>query len=724
MTKYQYQPLNADKREIRILYLHPGGRDDPIHISIQHIPFNPSKDDEPFRVSKTKLREIRQTLPDNWNVYSTIEGRPIFAHHHEEEALCTSWQSPIPTSNEACSKEVDCIETRGFEGAFEAVSYTWGAAQPLCDVGVLDTQTSSTCAGTCSVGPNLLEILIHLRRLDTIRALWIDAICINQDDPFEKGEQVRRMYDIFKFASRTVIWLGQASFNSTEALQALEHLGKQLEYTSDDYFLPAPNASNQNWWQPTYPIPLNLMTWESIAQLMQRPYFERLWVVQEVQTANADAIIHCGETEVSWYYVRRAFIRCRFEMPALPQFSSPSHKREQYRADFLSRSLSTCDASLLFRLATDYKCADPRDKVFAILGLLHPSLTRSIKSSYALAVQDVYTQAFLATVHYTRRLSLLDITYQPGSGNELPSWLPDLRQPNNERHKIREGSYASASSAAHASFQSPNKLHVCGIAQGEVRAVSSIIKNHVRHSYPAIVELVISYLPDATEGECMDWCVWIMTQGHLSERWHGYDVFGSLKDATKILQRLCAGEDPAVTSVYRDWYTTNLTSLQPGRLFVTDKGQVGCGPSTVMPGDKVYVALGYDYPILLRPTRSDDHSTCYNHLGPTYVHGLMEGQALLGPIPPPWKLIIKNADPLGSFSFINHQTDEIIAHDPRLDTLPQEWHEVEEEGDARLAFHTQHYKNKSTGEIINSDPRLLPEALEARGVHLETITLV
>jgi hypothetical protein len=724
MTKYQYQPLNANKKEIRILHLHPGGRDDPIHISIQHIPFNPSKDHEPFRVSKKRLREIGQALPDSWSVNSTIEGRLIFAYHPKDEALCTSWQSPIPTSNEINSTGVDYTETRKFAGAFEAVSYTWGAVQPLCDVGVLDAQSSSTYAGTCSVGPNLLEMLFHLRRLDTTRALWIDAICINQDDPFEKGQQVRRMYDIFKFASRTVIWLGKASDNSTEALQALEHLGKQLEYTSDDYFLPAPNASEKDWWQPTCPIPLNSMAWKSVAQLMQRPYFERLWVVQEVQMANSNAIMHCGETEVSWYYVRRAFIRCHSEMSAIPQLSSPSHRREQYRADFLSRSLSTRDASLLFRLATDYKCADPKDKVFAILGLLHPNLTRSIHLSYALALQDIYTQTFLATVHYTRRLGLLDIAYQPGPGNELPSWVPDLRQPNPERYKTGEGSYASASSAAHVSFQSPNKLHVCGITQGEVTAVSSIKTDHIQHSYPAIIELVTSYFPDAAEGECLDLCVWIVTQGHLSERWHGDDMFGSLKDAKKILQRLCAGEDPAVTSVHRGWYMITFASLQPSRFFVTDKGQVGCGPSNVLPGDKIYVALGYDYPILLRPTLSDNQSTCYHHLGPTYVHGLMEGQALLGPITPPWKFVFSAVNPLGSFLFLNQQTDKLTAHDPRLDILPQEWHEVEEEGDARLEFYTQHYKNKKTGEITNSDPRLLPEALRARGVQLETITLV
>jgi hypothetical protein len=724
MAPYQYQPLDVSKKEIRILHLPPGSRDDPIHISIEHIPFSPSEEDAPFRISKRRIKEIQKDLPYGWRVFSTIEGRPIFFCRTENEPLYTSWQSPIPTSNEAHSNEADFMDRRNFAGAFEAVSYTWGSARPLSNITIFDVQSPSTYAGTCSVGPNLLEMLIHLRRPETARALWIDAICINQEDPIEKGEQIRRMHDIFKFASRTVIWLGRASDDSTEALRALEHVGKQIEYTSDDYFLPSPAALEKDWWDPVHLIPLNPATWKAIAQVMQRPYFERLWVVQEVQIASPHAIFQCGETEVSWYYTRRAFIRCRLETAAFPELSSPSHKRVQRLTDYLSRSLWTSDAIFMFRLASDRKCTDPRDKVFAILGLLHPNLTRSIQSSYTLPVRDVYIQSFLATVHHTCRLGLLDTTNQHGPSSDLPSWVPDLRQPNDEIFKVRGGSYASASSGAHATFQPPYKLRVCGITQGEVKAVSPTITDQVRHSWPAFHELVSSHFPDVTEEECLDWYIWIMTQGNLSERWHGHNMFASLQEAKKILRQLCAGEEPEVASIYRDWYADNLTDQQHGRFFVTDRGKVGCGSPTVLPGDKVYVVSGYDYPILLRPTHSANGSICYNYMGPLYVDGLMEGQAFLGPIPSPWKLIINSVDPRPSFSFLNHQTDEITLQDPRLNTLPQEWHEIEEGDDPCLAINTQHYKHKTTGKVFNSDPRLLPEALETRGVRLETITLV
>jgi hypothetical protein len=62
--------------------------------------------------------------------------------------------------------------------------------------------------------------------------------------------------------------------------------------------------------------------------------------------------------------------------------------------------------------------------------------------------------------------------------------------------------------------------------------------------------------------------------------------------------------------------------------------------------------------------------------------------------------------------------------DPRLEALPSEWEEVDKEDEARLRFHVQHHRNKVTGEIINSDPRLLPEALGVRGVQLDTFVMI
>jgi hypothetical protein len=724
MAPYQYQPLDVSKKEIRILNLHPGSRDDPIRISIEHIPFSPSKDDEPSRISKKRLQKIQNDLPHDWEVYSTLEGRPIFLCCPKDAPVYSSWQSPIATSNEAHSKEADYNRTESFEGAFEAVSYTWGSAQPISLVTIIDAQSPSTYAATCSVGPNLLEMLSHLRRPETNRALWIDAICINQDDPIEKGEQIRRMCDIFKFASRTVMWLGKASVDSTEAVRALEHVGKNLEFTTTSTFIPAPDSIRKNWWNLRHLIPLLPSSWNAIANFIQRPYFERLWVMQEAQMAGQNSIMQCGETEIPWYYARRAFIRCRSDMATLPRFSSLSSRMNQRLAEDISHSLVARDISLLFKIASTRKCADPRDKVFAVFGLLPSNLTQHIQSSYTLLFRDVYIQAFLATVHFTHRLGLLDSTNQHGPWNDHPSWAPDFRLSSSDLHDANTGSYASGPSAAHILYQPPDSLQVRGIYQGQVLAVSPIIISCVRDGYLAVLELVSLHFPYITKEECLGWYVWIVTQGYLKDRWYGHSMAPSLQEAKRILQQTWARKDSEVASKYRQWYANFLSDHQPGKFFVTDRGQLGCGPPIVAPGDKVYVLSGYDKPVLVRLANSTDQSTCYHYMGPPYVYGLMEGQAFLGPLPNPWELIIDNSNMRYSFSFLNHKTGEITQQDPRLDILPQEWHEVEDKDDTRFEIYTQHYKNKTTGETISSDPRLLPEALEARGVHLETITLV
>jgi hypothetical protein len=726
MVPYQYRPLDVGRKDIRILHLYPGSRDDPIRVSIEHIAFNPSKDDEPLRISKASMRDIQKDLPWDWTVHSTIEGRPIFWCDPGDAPPYASWQSPIPSTSEAHGKDINTARARSFEGAFEAVSYTWGSAQPLTDISIMDAQSPSTWVGTCSVRSNLLDMLIHLRRPEMARALWVDAICINQEDPLEKGEQIRRMYDIFKFASRTVIWLGLASNNSTQALQALEYLGKQLEYSSDNCFLPAPDASEKNWWSLRHLIPLDSLTWSAIADLIQLPYFERLWIMQEIQAAGPNSMIQCGETEIPWYYARRAFIRCFPEMATLPQSSSLTSRRNQHVAEEISRSLAMEDVHVLFSIASGRQCADPKDKVFAILGLLPLSFTRHIQSSYTFSMQDVYIQACLATVNSTCRLGLLDRTNQHEQPNDHPSWAPDFRRSNYELHMVLAGSYAGGSSAAHASFQPPDRLQVRGVSRGKVQAVSPTITSHIAGDYQAVLELVSLNLLQVSKEQILDWYVWIIAQGDLKDRWHNHRMTPSLQEAKAMVQHIRSGEDPCVAPSYRQWYAANLTEQQPGRFFVTDQGQLGCGPPTVAPGDKVFVLAGYDKPVLLRSTYFTVPSTCYHHMGPSYVHGLMEGQGLLGSIPSPWRYTIDVHDDQHrqAVSFLNCETNGISLHDPRLDMLPQEWDEVEEEDDARLVFHTQHYKNKITGEIINSDPRMLPEALEARGVYLETIALV
>jgi len=117
----------------------------------------------------------------------------------------------------------------------------------------------------------------------------------------------------------------------------------------------------------------------------------------------------------------------------------------------------------------------------------------------------------------------------------------------------------------------------------------------------------------------------------------------------------------------------------------------------------------------------------YIYVGSGYMHGFMDGEALLGPLPPPFSVQIKRdvEDSSGYENphYLNAETGEITTKDPRLGPVPAGWEELvldRTPDDPRIIAR---FRNTITGEVINSDPRLFPAALEERGVKLETFSL-
>ncbi|KIM94396.1 hypothetical protein OIDMADRAFT_71339, partial [Oidiodendron maius Zn] len=99
---------------------------------------------------------------------------------------------------------------QGWSGEYEALSYTWGKPHPT---------TTLTCNGVSyGVTNNLYSALHHLRLPDRPRYIWVDALCINQNDIPERNVQVREMIRIYSGAKRVVIWLGGAAADSEWAM--------------------------------------------------------------------------------------------------------------------------------------------------------------------------------------------------------------------------------------------------------------------------------------------------------------------------------------------------------------------------------------------------------------------------------------------------------------------------------------------------------------------------
>lgn len=137
-----------------------------------------------------------------------------------------------------------------------------------------------------------------------------------------------------------------------------------------------------------------------------------------------------------------------------------------------------------------------------------------------------------------------------------------------------------------------------------------------------------------------------------------------------------------------------------------------------MVGDLVCVLLGCFMPLVLRPQGRDQYSIVHR----CWLHGLLHAEALLGQLPAPWRLRYNGGG--DAIEYLNTDNGAISTEDPRLPELAVEWERMSVERAPGDPYLFAYFRNKNTREVINSDPRLLPEALKDRGVSLETLRLV
>lgn len=108
---------------------------------------------------------------------------------------------------------------------YEALSYTWG--------GNVGTDSIVLDGAAFSVTSNLFAALCALRNEDSDCYLWIDVVCINQDDIAKRNQEVLRMLYIYQRARQVVVWLGEASDDSALAMSHLWKPSNDWDYDHD-----------------------------------------------------------------------------------------------------------------------------------------------------------------------------------------------------------------------------------------------------------------------------------------------------------------------------------------------------------------------------------------------------------------------------------------------------------------------------------------------------------
>lgn len=407
MAPYQYSSLKNP--EIRLLELSPGHFDDALCAAIYPVPLNELSD-------APDIQELRTTLPPGWAVYETVEGWYIFEH---AETDVVSWTHPRPDYTVSLDAPVQHEQPPDYE----ALSYTWDTDQNPSILQIQADQPGLPLA-TIDIQQNLAIALRHLRFHDKPRTLWVDAVCINQKDVNKRNAQVPRMTSIYRRARSVVAWVGASSPDSQTALSIHSAIGSEVELAKCATRLRTPSANHPDWHHSGGALPFNKDEWRSVQNLLSRPWFDRVWIVQEVQLANPTATLQCGPDSMNWLRLCRA-AWCIFRKQKAP-YAPLAQRLAQMK--MLIRPLEAIPFRHLLHGASNRLCTDPRDHVYGTLGLASPAVARLIQPQYTAEVSTVFMNAFLAMLGHTSRLDALqDCSLKQSSPRPsyLPSWVPD-----------------------------------------------------------------------------------------------------------------------------------------------------------------------------------------------------------------------------------------------------------------------------------------------------------
>ncbi|KAI1155632.1 HET-domain-containing protein [Nemania diffusa] len=723
---YEYSPLEDDT-SVRLVTILPGDFDDPLRIVIEHKSLVPPEEVKSRRLS---VKEIRRTLPQDWLAYETREGRILFAN---AKTRSTTWIHPGPDVDRALYDPIPDDKANLSVPVYEALSYAWGPPQKDEAVEVIASKTEvertdfdNSCHQTrkLPVTRNLANALRHLRLHGQSRTMWIDAICINQNSRQEQGGQVQRMGQIYLLANRVVAWLGPSFPDSSLALKTLRTIGEQVEYPIDNHILPSPQCPHPDWYIPNTRLPFTMGEFAAVTYLCGAEYLRRLWVVQELHLANAKSIIMCGNEIIPWPCFRRAII-CIESKKGIPQELNHAIKP----ALQLCRSARHSTLVTLIHRYHDRQCADARDKVYSLLNLVDQAASQYVIVDYSKPLLGVFKQVFLAFLEQEKRLGqLLYAKPAVSSTSVWPTWLPNWSQDVRITVEDFDGFQSSSISAARAKYLTPNRLAIIGLSFATVSTVGQVLR--LRDGSLDLTEVLReiglknSQSSSYVNGESrLDAYAQTLATGQVKERIN-----------TQVLPTLCELRDeitrlainPETISEQSPRATTLLGSLRwedKPRVFALDNEYVGLFKGQLCPGDEVFIILGCTIPMVLRRTPTGE----YEVVGNCYVHGIMDGEALLGVLPHPWKVeIYPNHNGHGTPRFRNTDTGITTEDDPRLANtpIPTEWEFIEFEWTPPDPINCRKFRNRDTGEIINSDPRLFPEALLERGIPLRTITLI
>jgi hypothetical protein len=359
---------------------------------------------------------------------------------------------------------------------YEALSYVWGSNER--------THTITCDQMLLAVTASLDTVLRVLRKPTESRIIWIDQICIDQDNIPERSEQVQIMREIYSRAFRVLMWLG--TDDVSDAPLAIDLINDLIRVE-----LEGPHSSSHPPTFLQFPTDIELRDlglpmrespkWNALNNMLKLPYFTRIWIVQEIAVAQAVTVMW-GTSEISWatvHFAGSTALRLKLHLSDLGSLdSSPSPMLHLYPLNPLFRPAHSWNQ--LLRYTPDYyNATDLRGKVFTLIGLADDDIP--MKANYQLTTSEVYAQTTIHMIESSKDLFPLAFSHNtnPNTKTGFPSWARSWSKTSSKAGSFSEtGFHASKKSSPQLKESNNGRVLILdGFSFDNVRDLGVPIKN-------------------------------------------------------------------------------------------------------------------------------------------------------------------------------------------------------------------------------------------------------
>ncbi|KAL8788288.1 MAG: hypothetical protein Q9195_007385 [Heterodermia aff. obscurata] len=318
---------------------------------------------------------------------------------------------------------------------YDALSYVWGTQADKLQI---------SCNGRIvDVTQNLHSALVQLRSEHDEHVIWVDQLCINQDDAEERSREVAIMGQIYGLAQEVIVWLGPSDSDTLEIFDLFHKLGRLRDFEASELYClargdqrrhkdraikPTKDDGTRTRIPPRFP-PGSASIWRAVERFLDRPWFCRVWTYQEIVLSKASTV-YCGPCKISWSDLLDACVAIIYA-GADKYIGQKQHRVTTVgtQRDRLRNGGRTALRALL-EISRDRDATEPRDHVYALRGMFDEVIARSVHVDYLASLGEVYAKAAKISIKQDGNLAILgSVKYGRTQENqlEMPSWVPDWR---------------------------------------------------------------------------------------------------------------------------------------------------------------------------------------------------------------------------------------------------------------------------------------------------------